>query len=371
MTEISQARALTQRIAAYGLSEDEAPIVVHDREWRSLMVHIKTQRLSGIAWAALNTGVLPLEESQAEDLRALHVENMMWTLELERALLGIARAAEDEGVDLIVLKGPALAHRFYPDPSWRAFSDIDLLVRTSDWRRACLLLERRGFQRELPEPRAGFDERFGKAAVHANSNGLNVDLHRALVLGAFGFWIKPEELFERTTPFKLAGVTLKCLDDTALLLHACVHASLGFMDPLLVPLRDLIQVAELGDVDWDEFGRLAARWRLRAVVRHAFQTAEQVLGVESPAELLTVTGGGVSRRERRALDSYVTPMRDRGGTVRSSLRAVPGARNKAGLLRAMLFPDQAFLSARAGAIVKPSYVRRWSVAVRWLLRRTR
>jgi hypothetical protein len=369
MPELARARAFALRIAAYGLDRDEEPIDVGDTAWRRLMSYISSQRLSGIASAAAGAGVLQLSDEQADGLREMHTADMTWTLALERSLLSIARTAGEEGVDLIVLKGPALAHGFYPDPSWRAFADIDLLVRTSDWRRACAVLDRLGFHRQRPEPRAGFDERFGKAAVHADHQGLNVDLHRTLVLGSFGHWMHPEELFERTIPFSLAGVPLRRLDDTAMVLHACVHAALGFQDPLLMPVRDLAQVASLGKVDWDELGRWAARWKLSGVIAHAFDEAERLIGFEQPAEVAGVRAIPIGRRERRALDAYTTGLRARGGTARSSVWAVPGIRQKVELLRALLFPDPAFLAARTEEGTRPSYVRRWTVPIRWLLRR--
>ncbi len=360
---------IARRVAAYGLAAREETIEVDPSWWGRIYGLIKTERLSGLASAAAGEGSLAVTDEQSEELSALHTDDMMWTLALERALLGIAEAARDDGIDLIVLKGPALAHSFYPDPSWRAFGDIDLLVRTDDWRRSCALLERLGFNRQRPEPRAGFDERYGKAAVHVNAAGLNVDLHRTLVLGPFGLWMQPEELFGRTVPFEVAGVTLRRLDDTAILLHACVHAALGFMDPLLMPARDVAQIAQYGDVDWREVGTLARRWRLRGVVRHAFQTVEDMFGVAPPPEAEAVWQEEIGRRERRALDAYVTRRRTRGGTVRSSLWAVPGVRAKAGLVRAMLLPDHAFLEARTETGARASYVRRWAVPLRWLLRR--
>ena len=369
MVETSAVRALTCRIAAFGIDDEAQEISVTGRDGRRILAHIGAERLSGIASAAAHAGALELEDPYADELRTLHADDMTWTLALERALLAIAVKAQEAGVEFIVLKGPALAHRFYPDPSWRAFTDIDILVRTHDWRRACAVLERTGFRRERPEPRTGFDERFGKAAVHVDAGGLNVDLHRTLVLGSFGIWMRPEELFERTVPFTVAGVRLRRLDDTAMLLHACVHAALGFKDPLLMPLRDLAQVSTLGGVDWAELGEWAGRWKLNGVVAHAFDEAQRLLGFEPPAGVAALRAGPVGRRERRALKAYTTDRRSRGGTARTEFWAVRGLREKAGLLRAMLFPDQAFLAARAGRGGRPSYVRRWAVPVRWLLRR--
>lgn len=360
---------IARRVAAFGLGPGDGTIEVDSSRWGRIYGLIKTERLSGFAAAAAAEGTLAVSDEQRDELAALHAQDMMWTLALERALLRIADGAREDGVELIVLKGPALAHSFYPDPSCRAFGDIDLLVRTRDWRKACALLERLGFHRQRPEPRAGFDERYGKAAVHVNATGLNVDLHRTLVLGPFGLWMQPEELFDRTVPFEVAGVPLRRLDDTTILLHACVHASLGFMDPLLMPARDVAQVARHGDIDWDEVGRLAQRWKLRGVVRHAFQMVEELFGIAPPPEAENAWQGEITRRERRALDAYVTGRRARGGTVRSSVWAVPGVRAKAGLVRAMLLPDQAFLEARAQNGGRPSYVRRWAVPLKWLLRR--
>jgi len=37
-----------------------------------------------------------------------------------------------KGIDLIVLKGPALARTYYPDPVTRSSDDIDLLVKPDD-----------------------------------------------------------------------------------------------------------------------------------------------------------------------------------------------------------------------------------------------
>lgn len=371
MDSMADLRAIAGRVAAFGLASADGEIAVAAESWSRLLTLIGAERLSGLAIAAAEADLLRITEEQTEQLRQQHLDDMTWAVALERSLLAIETHARREGLELVVLKGPVLAHSFYPDASWRPFGDIDLLVRTADWRRACDLLERLGFRRELPEPRPGFDERFGKAAVHADAHGLNVDLHRSLVLGAFGHWIKPEDLFDRTTDFGLAGVGLRRLDDTALLLHACAHASLGFEDPLLMPLRDVLQIALLGSVDWDEFGTLAARWRMRAVVRHAIEAASGILEVEPPEAPLAACGGAIARRERRALADYVTGRRGRGGTARSTLRAVPGVRNKAGLVRAMLFPDHEFLASRAKAGEKPSYTKRWAVPVRWLLRRSR
>jgi hypothetical protein len=358
---------LDRAVGGFGLpGQEPADVEISPKEWRGFVLSASTGRMVGIAVAAAEAGRLRLTGDQTEELLDRHRDAMLWALAIERRLLGLAEAFEAAGVRPLVLKGPALAHTMYPDPSWRVFGDLDLLVPTSSWRRALDVLAGLGFERRLPEPRPGFDERFGKAAVHANGDGMEIDLHRTLVIGPFGLWARPEELFRRAATFELGGRMLGRLDDTAILLHACMHASLGWRPPLLWTLRDVAQVAWSGRIDWEELADLARRWRLRAVVSHALRTASETLEVSLPVEAASLLGAKSRRRERRALESYVTDRRGRGGTELATLQAIPGLRGKAAYLRMLLFPGRDFLAARGRGSV-----RRLFVPVRWLAGRRR
>jgi hypothetical protein len=292
---------------------------------------------------------------------------MLSPLAVERGLIEISEEFQSAAVEFVVLKGPALAHTVYPDPAWRFFGDLDLLVRGTDWRKVAAILEGLGYHRSLPEPRAGFDERFGKASEFRKAGGIEVDLHRTLVVGPFGLWIEPEALLDATTELNLWDRPLRRLDDTALQLHACLHASLGWWPPLRVPVRDVAQVAHYGQVDWDVLADRAARWRLRAVVRHALQMASETLGVTLPDAAGRATAQRPTRVESRALLSYVNGRRDQGGTAISTLRAIRGLRAKAAYVRALLFPNRQFLAARSGAT--PSRWHRLAIPIRWVLSR--
>jgi hypothetical protein len=366
------AQATLRSIASFSLpgSDDgeRVAIDVPDKDWTSVRSGMISGRLTGLALAAVEAGYLHLTEAQLTNLLESHRDAMAWTLEVERTLLQISAAFESQAIEFLLLKGSSLAHTVYPHPSWRPFADLDLLVRTEDWRRACAVLEDRGFRRNLPEPRAGFDERFGKAATHTGKHGLQIDLHRTLVLGPFGLWLVPSELFERSVDFQLAGRHFRRLDDTALLLHACIHASLGWNPPMLLSVRDVAEVAGRGAVDWPAAVHLARRWRLAAVLRHAFGAAERLLGAEAPEEAEDLLRLRPRRREWRALDAYTTHRRARGGMALTTMWAIPGLRSKAAYLRGLLFPDREFLAARMGSPGRASYRKRWKVAFRWLRR---
>lgn len=337
--------------------------------WSPLLSSLTLERLTGLATAAVEAGRLSLPGRQAkQELREAQLNAMLWSLKLERRLVAVTDVLEEAGVEAVVLKGAVLAHTVYPDPSWRPFGDLDLLVRTRDWDRCTSLLGKMRMRRRLPQPRPGFDKRFGKAAVFVGRDGAEVDLHRTLTAGPFALWIDTDELIDRAVPFEIGGRRLRRLDDTALLLHASIHASLGWRPPLLWTLRDVAQTARSDQVDWDDLLHLAMRWRMQAVLAHSLRTARATLGAALPLHSGTFEAVTPRRRERRLVEAYTTDRRSRGGAVLATIRALPGLRSKAAYLWAMMVPSREFMSARTGSS-RPSYFRRWLVPTTWVIRR--
>lgn len=360
---------LTPALAGYGLQGFKAiaPASPLSRDWRLLTAELADQRLTGLAVAAGADGWLPLSDEQAIELLDRQRDAMTWALRIERTLMMIDEAFAEAGIEYVVLKGTSLAQTIYPDPSLRPFADLDLLIRGPYWERACALLPTLGFKRQHPESRPGFVDTFGKAAVHVNSRGQEIDLHRRLVVGPHGLWVDPEELFEQPAWFQVGGRWLRRLEDSLLFLHTCMHASLGHKLPRLMPLRDVLQLAEAGEIDWERAAERASRWRLRAVVGHAVQTAADVLGARPPDEAARLASSlEASALEKRWLRAYTSDRRDRGGTTVSTLGAIHGVRAKASYSAALLFPGREFVAARTRSRGRASYLTRWKLLLRWL-----
>ncbi len=270
---------LTRAISGFGLPGAPSPATttVDDELWPRVLWRIRAERISGLAVQSAVSGWLDLSDEQATELLAVHRDAMTWCLSIERKLVGLADAFDDEGIGFAVLKGPSVAHNMYADPSLRSFGDLDLLVSTSDYERSCALLGRLGHVRRRPEPRPGFEVRFGKASVHTHpDDAIEVDLHRTLVLGPFGLWIDPQELLDRREPFLLGGRKLDRLDDTGMLLNVAMHAVLGAWPHRLVPIRDVAQVLHTGAVDEQQLGRWCGAWHVSAVIDRAFALSSEL-----------------------------------------------------------------------------------------------
>jgi len=340
------ALALARAAAGVGLVSGTPRIEIPEEAAGAVVAHLSNQRLTGVLQHGVGSGRVLLPDDARAALSDAHLRATVLVLELERRLLEVAGALGDAGVEAIVLKGPSLAHPFY-DPIVRTYGDLDLLVPVAVWRTALDVLAGLGFSRSILEPRPGFDERFGKGASHADPDGYEVDLHRTLALGPFGLWLRPEHLIAGSVELALRGAPLRRLSDTHTLIHVCLHAALGRTPPLLLPLRDVLQVAYRGTIDWDELRELAGRWRLSAPLGWAFRTASETLGVPLPRAVLDLDLPHPSLRERLALRASVTDRRDAGGIELATLLAIDGISGKAAYLRAMLVPDRAFRVARA------------------------
>ena len=271
-----------------------------------------------------------------------------------------------------MLKGPAVAHVAYPDPSWRPFGDIDVLVRTDRFEAACEALADIGYERSFVDPRPGFAARFGKGAAHVGPDGLEADLHRLVADGPFGYWVEHDALLDSTATFELAGRSFARLDDSAILLHACMHAVLGGSSPTLLQLRDIAQLSRRDGLPWDVLAAHARRWHLRAVVVRAIELVERHLGGLALSDEPRALRGSLrpTMQEERALRAC-TERRSKGGRALASLRALPGFRAKAAYAGALVFPGGEFLQARTGSGGLTGYVERWRVPLGWVTGRRR
>jgi hypothetical protein len=297
--------------------------------------------------AAVEAEAWPVTGGQLEDVREAARARARVDLCLENLLLVTVRSLDAAGVACRVLKGQAWAHSVYPNPTWRGFGDVDLLVHGEDWYRAIDVLRGTGARRSLPELRPGFDQRFGKDATLVVGSGWEIDLHRTLVVGPFGLWIDQRDLFAEASSFTIGGVSVDTLSDEASFLHACYNAALGDDPPRLIAVRDVCQVALTTGANPSLVEEMARRWRAPAVIARALELAADRLGQELWS--VPIAAPFASARgtlfERALVATYRGP--GRGYTSQlATVVAVRGAGDRLGYLRALARPQRAYLTAR-------------------------
>ena len=157
--------ALLRRVAAFGLDDLLAiTIDVDDEQWHRFLQLVGAHRLSGLLNEAVGSGAPALDSGRRAEADEMHRRMTARGLLLETMLVSVAGLLDAEDVPLRVLKGPASA-AFYPDPAWRPYVDIDLLVPGERWADAARILDGAGYRRRNAGLGEAFDRRFGKGAT--------------------------------------------------------------------------------------------------------------------------------------------------------------------------------------------------------------
>lgn len=356
---------LLRAVAAHGLAG--APplpaLPTGPQRWRELVALAERQRVLGLLVAGADEEGLVTDDDRWAELLDLHRHWCTHDLRLERLLLRVADRLDRDGIDFMLLKGPALAHTRYRDPSLRLFADLDLLVRSGHVTAAATAIgDVLDARPELPELRTGFDDRFGKEVMLRTPSsagapdGFEIDLHRTLIAGALGLTIPLESLFDDAATLLLAGRELPTLGPVSTLLAACYQASISDNPPRLSAARDLAQIVTDGPPPLDEVLAEAGRWQATAVVTDALSRTWRTLALApDPFVEEWMARAHPTRLERVLLRAHVAP-----GYVywrhAAALLVLPGIEPRVRYLAAIGAPQASYLDRRASSL--PAHARR-------------
>jgi Uncharacterised nucleotidyltransferase len=335
--------------AAYGLPTSKwlPPGPLARDVFTSLVAEAEHHRVLGFLGEAVRGGALAVDPDQHVDLEEKLERWLAHALRVEALLLSTIEELERAGIDHRVFKGVALANTVYEDPSLRVFADIDVLVPSSDFAvAASLLAAALGTHRSVPELRPGFDARFGREAMLRSDAGLELDVHRTFVDGAYGLTVELDDLFVNPRTFALGGRDVATLPPVHQLLSSCYSAALGDWPARLASQRDVVQLLHVDAPSTDDVLALARRWRAEPVVACAIAQSWAALEPQFAPPLVEWARNYVPGAfDRILLASYRGPAR--GLTTQAAgVLVVPGAGLKLAYLRAITTPQRGYLQER-------------------------
>jgi hypothetical protein len=333
-------------VAGHGLPGATRPFPsssFSDDEWSALLTEARSHRVLGLLRSTVDKHLLPATDAQRQQARTAHRLALLRVLSLEQHLVEVTSLLSATGIETRVLKGSAYAHLDYPDPALRSFIDLDLLFRPADMPRAVSTLAGAGFARTLAEPRPGFDARFDKGTTMRGAD-FEIDLHRTFVLGPWGVRVDLDALWDDGESFTVGDHRLTALSAPNRFLHACYHAALGDWPLRLGSLRD---VAELHPADERGIIAQATGWGVRAVVAAAVADSTRLLGLPVTGPLREWAHSYVpTRREEHWLGLHTRENKTFAAQAVATLPVLPGLRDKAAFLRALLLPDSNYTADR-------------------------
>lgn len=304
-------------------------------------------RVQGLVATALTAGAVTAPTELVEAAHRAHAAALHRCLVVEEVAIEAVGVLVDEGVEARVLKGVALAHLDYHEPSERVFADVDLLVRRADLARSLAGLHSLGYQRLRPAVGDGWERRFAKSVTLSTPHGVSLDLHLSIAPGYFGVVANRVDALARPAePFELAGRSLSSLDHEYRLLSVCCHLVLGGGAGLRAA-RDVAQLALARPGSSMDVARRSVDLGLAPVVAEAVTLTWLMLGLDAHHPLAAwAREYEPSASEARALASYRRSVEtDWSGQALGTLAAL-GWADKARFVWGLAVPSRASLAAR-------------------------
>jgi hypothetical protein len=163
-------------------------------------------------------------------------------------LVQVRDALAEVDVEMVVLKGVALAYGAYPNPGLRPMDDLDLMVRPVDVKRALGVLEGRGWMAPVADPVSHLEVING--TEFRNAAGDRLDLHAHLLpVGLRAD--RDAHRWQRTRELDANGSRVRVLDPADQLLQVCVHGALS-VPPAIRWVADAMAIItqSTAAIDW-------------------------------------------------------------------------------------------------------------------------
>lgn len=201
----------------------------------------------------------------------------------------------DAGIDALLLRGPALAKRFYPDESLRTYRDIDLIIRKDLLLKAADVMLQLGFKADRGldywEGRGEWPFTDGETVVELHWEAYPEPFHGTAVPAVDDIWNNPDRVTIGTRD-------IGCLPTSHLLLSSFLHTAYEHQFDRFVRLVDIRQIMKqaTGSVDWDWFMDAVRRTGTEAAIAKALECIDAVIPLTVPNRLRGLGARSLGKR---------------------------------------------------------------------------
>lgn len=234
-------------VLAFGLpgSSPRAHGRLDEATFAELMDWARRENVVGLLWHASHQ-LFDLDTAHAAQLHSEYADLDIETLSIEATALDVKAALDAAGIQFRVLKGLATANLLYPRPSWRAFRDLDVVVRPHQLDQAIEAL--------VPITAEGAEVQAGptrtammKERQITDVRGVAIDVHRSVQGSLVTTSLPVEAVFDAPRQFQLEAATFQAPSAVVMFVHAVLHSSSGGAQQSTLP--DVARLALLADAD--------------------------------------------------------------------------------------------------------------------------
>ncbi|HEX3157658.1 MAG TPA: nucleotidyltransferase family protein [Gemmatimonadaceae bacterium] len=261
-------------------------------EWERLVRLAQRERAAPALWRRLQAlGCPGMPATERERLRQLAQVGEFQARQLEQRLHAALAALHAADVEVMLLKGAAVAHAVYPQFADRPMADVDLLVRPDQAAHAHAVLQAAGW---TLGPRAAalgaaYDAHHHHLPPLSDAvSGAGLDLHTELFAPGHPFALSAADMWRRGIPIWVGGQPARLPAAHDLLLHACLHFAWSheLRHGAWRAFHDVARLLAAGQVDSRAFADLAAESRGATSCYWTLRLAATVGAVAMPSGVL-------------------------------------------------------------------------------------
>lgn len=231
-----------------------------------------------------DTTLLP--EWVIKNLRGQYYATVARNMKHYDELNKILGSFKKEGIDVVVLKGAALAEAVYQDISLRGFNDIDILVRKNDLNRAKNVAIAGGYALEKIHSPEAYMEKFGYNLHYIKDITLEIHWNISRRIGNEQYIkIDIDEVWNNAIPLKISNDDSKMLSPEDQLIHLSIHLASHNYDRLIW-FCDISEIIRHYDIKWEKLIQNARKYRTKAYVYYTLYFTSELFGVKVPSRVL-------------------------------------------------------------------------------------
>ncbi|NOQ32569.1 MAG: hypothetical protein GQ570_15825 [Helicobacteraceae bacterium] len=187
---------------------------------------------------------------------AIVQKNMLMSAELIR----IMKLFEDNNIEALAFKGPALSQMAYGDITLRQYSDLDIYVHRKDMVQISEILSHDRYDSRVELKYFSNDAFLNVNSdvqfYHKNQSVL-IEIHWTVFRSAFSNTMKKIDLWENPGKVLMQNYELSTFKTETLLLYLCMHGSKHIWERIewIVDIDKLIRISS--KIDWKEVYRLS------------------------------------------------------------------------------------------------------------------
>lgn len=290
---------------------------------------------------------------------------------LQRDLARMLEQFRARDIDLVLLKGSALAAAIYPDPALRPMVDVDALIAPQDAPAALECAAALGYYPQNSETRAGDQLEFENeiALINPASAMSMIEFHWSLFNSPHHQQRLQMDWFRDTAiPITLGATPAKMLGAEAQLIHLSAHLMLHHQGYGLLWWNDIFELLRKYEatLNWEVVLTKAREFDLILPLRDVVLRLRAEWGAPvPPAALDGLFAATATPREAQVYEWLTAPERPVAHRFAADLRALTSWRARLRFALSNLFPSAQYMRSRYGiknnALLPLAYPYRWLV----------